>query len=176
MTKGFLRFYFLIPHGIAKGFTDREGWAVTAERFSERRLLIPVMPSGELADFVRVASNTSTRFSAELSSIEERMAELLEKTREVPGWNVCLYIQRRDGRSASLRWRSADGGIVPDTDLLPSLKDYPLALQEWYRFVHANVLWLNASERVCRRLAAEYSALADSVSGVMAGRGAGLPA
>ena len=135
MTKGFLRFYFLIPHGIAKGFTDREGWAVTAERFSERRLLIPVMPSGELADFVRVA-----------------------------------------GRSSSLRWRSADGGIVPDTDLLPSLKDYPQALQEWYRFVHANVLWLNASERVCRRLAAEYSALADDLSGAMTGRGAGLPA
>lgn len=175
MAKDFLRFSFLIPRGIAKGFTDREGCTVTAEGISEKRLLVPAMPSGELADFVRVASATSARFSAELSAIEDCMAELLGKTREVPGWNVCLYIQRRVGRSSSLRWRSADGGIVPDADLLPSLKGYPQALQDWYRFAHAHVLWLNASERVCRRLAIEYSTLADSVSGVMAGRGAGLP-
>lgn len=147
-----------------------------ARDFSKRRLLVPAVPSGDLADFVRVASTTSSRFYAELNSIEGRMAELLGKTREVPGWNVCLYVQRRAGRSSSLRWRSADGGIVPDTDFLPSLKGYPQALQDWYRFVHANVLWLNASERVCRRLTTEYSALANSVSGVLTGREAGLPA
>ena len=105
------------------------------------------------------------------------MADLLGKTREVPGWNVCLYLQRRVGRGGfSLRWRASDGGIVPDADLLPSLNGYPQVLQDWYRRVHTNVLWLNASERVCRRLATEYSALANSVSGVMSGREAGLPA
>jgi hypothetical protein len=123
-----------------------------------------------------VASTVAAQFSAELGLIERRMVELIGMTREVPGWNISLYIQRRTGRGSSLRWRSSAGGIVPDTELLPSLQGYPQALQEWYRSVHANVLWLNASERICRRLAGEYSAMARSVSGVVSGREAGVPA
>ena len=144
--------------------------------FSGRRLWVPALPPGDPGDFTRIASTASTQFSAELGLIDRRMVELIGMTREVPGWNICLYIQRRSGRGSSLRWRSSAGGIVPDAKLLPSLHGYPKALQEWYRSVHANVLWLNRSERICRRLTFEYSELANSISGMLTGREAGLPA
>lgn len=130
-------------------------------------VLIPAMPANE-NDFARAAIMASRRFVTELKVIEERMTDLRRVTREVPGWSICLDIQRRRNiGSFALRWRNTTGGHVPDAEVMTILKNYPPALREWYCTVQLHALWLNAVERLCRKAGIEFSGLADSIGGVL---------
>lgn len=129
-------------------------------------VLIPRMPE---RDFGHAAMMARSRLSSELEVIEVRMLALRDATRDVPGWRVCLDLQRRKaaGKSMALRWRKGDGGYVPDNLVMSLLSDYPPSLRNWYHTVQLHAAWLNAMERICRKAELEYQNLGDGIAHLM---------
>ncbi len=128
-------------------------------------LLFPVMPPDQNPR--RVAMSTQGQCVRALQLIEQRMANLCQMTRTVPGEVVVLDIQRRGDRgSASLRWRSPAGVMLSKSALIECVRQLSPALRAWYADVQVQALWLNLSERLCRRSAAEYLDLVDAIAGM----------
>lgn len=125
-----------------------------------RDLMVPVLPLGR-DDPQRVARVTGERSRLALVLIEQSMTQLRSLTRSLPSSSVVLDIQRRGDRgSVTLRWRTVNGDWVADSTLPSIVAGYPESLRSWYMSAHVQVLWLNAAERTCRRVAADYEGLA----------------
>jgi hypothetical protein len=128
-------------------------------------LSLPVIPPDR--HHRREAMSCQGQCVRALPLIEQRMADLCQMTRAVPGKVVVLDIQRRGDRgSASLRWRSQAGVMLSKSALIEGVRQLSPALRAWYADVQVQALWLNLSERLCRRSAAEYLDLVDAIAGM----------
>lgn len=132
---------------------------------SSVRLIVPGVPDGDLLDHGGFLTQLRLDCWDSLSAIHQQMADLVARTRELPGGYPTLVLQRRsDRQSCSLRWLSGGGRMLSDARFHATVFGLPPVVRAWLLHSQFQACWLNSQERVCRILAGEYAAL----SGVLA--------